>query len=92
MDSAKFFKDKKIAVPGGGGFLGLRIAKHLKDFGAEVFAPRTGEGIDFREENICREYLQKIKPEIVINCAAFRGGIGFHKGAEAELFMDNVKM
>ncbi len=92
MDSAKFFKDKKVAVPGGGGFLGSRIAKRLKDFRAEVFVPRTSEGIDFRKENICRDYLQKIKPEIVVNCAAFQGGIGFHKGREAELFMYNVKM
>ncbi len=87
-----YYKNRKIAVPGGGGFLGSRIARRLKDAGAEVFVPRTSEGIDFRDEKICHDYLGKIQPDIVINCAAFQGGIGFHKGREAEIFLDNVKM
>lgn len=92
MDYAGYYKGKRVAVPGGGGFLGSRIVTVLKDADAEVFVPRTEDGIDFREEKTCHDYLQKVKPDVVINCAAFQGGIGFHKGKEAELFMYNMKM
>lgn len=88
----EFYRGKRIAVPGGGGFLGSRIVQRLTEEGAEVFAPRTSEGIDFRDQKTCGDYMRKIQPEILINCAAFQGGIGFHKGKEAELLMDNVKM
>lgn len=92
MDSKDFYKDKKVAVLGGGGFLGSRIVRRLKETGAEIFVPRTADGIDFRDEKICHDYMKRTRPEIVINCAASQGGIGFHKGREAELFMDNMKM
>ncbi|MBI3589615.1 MAG: NAD-dependent epimerase/dehydratase family protein [Candidatus Liptonbacteria bacterium] len=92
MDHLSFYQGKKVAVPGGGGFLGLRIVERLKHAGAEVFIPRTNQGIDFTIEKTCYEYMEKVKPEVVINCAAFQGGIGFHKGKEAELFLYNMKM
>lgn len=87
-----FYKGKKVAVPGGAGFLGSRIVDLLKAAGAEVFVPREEDGFDFREEKACRDYMQKIQPDVVVNCAAFQGGIGFHKGKEAELFLYNAKM
>lgn len=89
---SEFWKNKKVAIPGGGGFLGSRIASRLKVAGAEVFAPRTADGIDFRRKEDCEKYFAATKPEIAINCAAHQGGIGFHKGKEAELFMDNMRM
>jgi GDP-L-fucose synthase len=95
MDSGTFldfYSGKRVAVPGGGGFLGSRIVDRLKTAGAKVFVPRTADGIDFRRTADCREYFKKTKPEIVVNCAAYQGGIGFHKGREAELFMDNIRM
>lgn len=92
MSDFSWFGGKRAAVPGGGGFLGSRIVKRLEAAGAEVFVPRTQDGVDFRDEKICRDYMEKTKPEIVVNCAAFQGGIGFHKGKEADLFMFNMKM
>lgn len=86
------FKNKRVAIPGGGGFLGSRLVRRLRDAGAEVSVPRTSEGIDFRREENCKKYFDRTKPEIVINCAAMQGGIGYHKGKEAALFMDNIKM
>lgn len=110
-----FWSNKRVALPGGGGFLGSRIVKRLQDAGAEVFVPRTEDpvrgrppaprgtatvatgrpasnGVDFRHKEDCDSYLVKMKPEVVINCAATQGGIGYHKGREAELFMDNLRM
>ena len=92
QDYLNYYKDKKVMVAGGGGFLGSRIVARLKDAGATVFVPRTQDGVDFRDEKICHDYFAKTKPEIVINCAAFQGGIGFHSGKQANLFLDNAEM
>lgn len=92
MDYLEFYMGKKIAIPGGGGFLGSHLVPKLQAAGAEVFVPRTKDGIDFRRYEDCESFFAKTKPEIVINCAANQGGIGYHRGKEAELFMDNVRM
>lgn len=85
-------KGKKIAIPGGTGFFGSQIVNKLKAMGCEVFVPNHSKGIDFRKREDCQKYFKKIKPQIVINCAAFQGGIGFHSGKQADLFMDNILM
>jgi GDP-L-fucose synthase len=87
-----YYKGKRVAVPGGGGFLGSRMVPLLQAAGAEVFVPRTADGIDFRKEETCRAYFAETKPDVVINCAANQGGIGFHSGKQSELFMDNMLM
>lgn len=83
---------KKIAIPGGTGFFGSHIIDKLKDIKCEVFVPERSKGIDFRNREDCRKFFEQTKPEIVINCAAFQGGIGFHLGKQADLFMDNILM
>lgn len=85
-------KGKKIAIPGGTGFLGSHIVDKLKTIDCKVFVPNRVKRADFRKKKDCEEYFKKIKPDIVINCAAFQGGIGFHSGKQADLFMDNILM
>lgn len=85
-------KGKKIAIPGGSGFFGSHIVDKLKTFDCEVFIPKRTEGIDFKKRENCYKFFEQTKPEIVINCAAFQGGIGFHSGKQADLFMDNILM
>ena len=88
----EFYASKKIAVPGGAGFLGSYIIPLLQGIGATVSVPRTSDGIDFRKEDVCFSYMEREKPDIVVNCAAWQGGIGYHSGRQADLFMDNTKM
>lgn len=85
-------KGKKIAIPGGTGFFGSHIVNKLKGIDCEIFIPDRTKGIDFRKKDDCQKYFKNIKPQIVINCAAFQGGIGFHAGKQADLFMDNILM
>jgi GDP-L-fucose synthase len=87
-----FYKGKKVMIAGGGGFLGSRIAQMLKDVTSEIFVPRVADGIDFRKYEDCTSYIKSKKPDILINCAANQGGIGYHSGRQAELFMDNMQM
>jgi len=92
MIASSYYQGKKIVIAGGGGFLGSHICAILQGADCRLFVPRQQDGIDFRRSEDCASYFQKTKPDIVINCAANQGGIGYHKGKEAELFMDNMRM
>lgn len=92
MSYASYFSNKRIAIPGGNGFLGSHIVDKLRNVTCEIFIPKTKEGIDFRKKEDCFSYLTKIKPDIIINCAANQGGIAYHVGKQADLFMDNLLM
>jgi len=92
MDFLQYYKNKKIVIPGGNGFVGSHIAEILKKIPCEIFIPKTKEGIDFRKYEDCFSYLDSKKPQIVINCAAIQGGIAYHNGRQADLFMDNMLM
>lgn len=82
---------KKIAVLGGNGFVGSHIFDKLKARNLDVAIPQRPK-YDFRKKEDCVKYFKKVMPQIVINCAAFQGGIGFHSGKQANLFMDNILM
>jgi GDP-L-fucose synthase len=86
------FLSKKIMIAGGGGFVGTHLQNRLRQTKCKLYIPRTKDGIDFRKWRHTFEYIAKIKPEIIINCAAFQGGIGFHEGKQADLFWDNIQM
>lgn len=92
MINKQYYKQKRVVVAGGGGFLGSHICAVLQKTYCKLHTPRQEEGIDFRRFKHCESYFQKVKPDIVINCAANQGGIGYHKGKETQLFMDNIKM
>jgi len=87
-----FYKEKKVLIPGGGGFLGGFLKKSLEAMEAKVIIPRQENGWDLRKlENVQRLYTSD-KFDMVINCAAFQGGIGFHQGKQANLYYDNLIM
>lgn len=83
---------KKIVVPGGNGFVGSHVINQLRKAKCSIFVPRRRDGIDFRKPEHCLSYLSIAKPDIVINCAADSGGIAYHSGRQADLFMDNMLM
>ena len=87
-----FYKNKKIAIPGGAGFVGSHLAEMLRPVAAELSIPRLEDGVDFRNFENCQSYFAKTKPDIVINCAADQGGIGYYKGRQADVFLNNIQM
>ncbi len=84
---------KKILVAGGNGFLGSHVVELLRSGdSSQVFAPRTQDLFDFRKIEDCDYFINKSKPDLIINCAAVQGGIGYHSGKQADLFWDNLAM
>ena len=82
----------RIFIAGGNGFLGSHIVDQLKGTDNQIFAPRTLDLFDFRKLEDCDYFINKAKPDLVINCAAVQGGIGYHAGRQADLFLDNILM
>ena len=87
-----FWKDKKLVVTGGSGFLGTVVIEKLKERGAgEIVVPRSRE-YDLRETAAVRRLLGSASPDMVIHLAANVGGIGKNSEHPAEFFYDNLMM
>ena len=86
------FKDKRILVTGGAGFLGKQVIEQLYRAGAEpekITVTRSRE-CDLRQMAACQQAVDQ--QDIVIHLAAHVGGIGLNREKPAELFYDNLIM
>lgn len=65
---------KTILITGANGFLASEFRLHAErsDHGATQFFFKTREELDIGDSGAVRKSLYQIKPDIVINCAAFR--------------------
>lgn len=81
---------KKILVTGGDGFVGSSVVKRLKEKNLNFSAFSLKDGYDFREFNQTKELFEKEKPDAIINCASFVGGIQFGLKYPGEIFYNNV--
>lgn len=81
-----------ILVTGATGFLGKRVCRLLDTKGLTYYKSSLTLGVDLRDKDACDELFAKIKPEYVLNCAAYVGGIQFGYKHSAELFKNNLEM
>ncbi len=96
-NSDTFWKDKRVIVTGGAGFLGSFIVEKLRQRGVnEVIIPRK-HNYDLRNVDAIRQlYLDTTRNgapvDQVIHLAAHVGGIGANRLHPAEFFYDNLMM
>lgn len=89
---SNFWKNKRVLVSGGTGFLGSFVCEKLAERGAaEVIAPDSRE-YDLCDRDAVRALLDKTKPHLVMHLAARVGGIGANREHPAEFFYDNLMM
>lgn len=89
-----FWRNKRVLVTGGSGFLGSRVVEKLKNKStppAEIFVPRHRNYDLVKMEDVIRVY-RDARPDIVIHLAAAVGGIGANRANPAKFFYDNLMM
>ena len=87
-----FFKDRRIVVTGGAGFLGSYIIEKLLKRGCKnILVPKIEDYDLVKMDDIVRMY-KDMKPDIVIHLAAVVGGIGANRMHPGEFFYKNLMM
>jgi GDP-L-fucose synthase len=88
-----FWKDKKVLLTGGSGFLGSHLVDNLLNkrgvLRSQISIP-SHEDCDLKIWSNCQKAVADI--DIVIHLAARVGGIGFNQKYPGTLFFDNILM
>jgi len=101
-NSKAFWRDRRVIVTGGAGFLGSFVVEKLRERGAaDVIVPRSRQ-YDLRSLDAICQLLQdtslparggrRVPVDSVIHLAARVGGIGANRAHPAEFFYDNLMM
>lgn len=88
--ATNFWKDKRVVVTGGDGFLGKHLIAKIKlQNPKSIFIPKRPE-YDLRRYEDCLKVAKKA--DVIIHLAANVGGIGYNREFPATLFDDNILM
>ena len=90
--NSDFWKDRKVCVTGGDGFLGSYVLEKLAERGAtRVFVPKI-EKYNIVDPEAVKRLLADANPDLILHLAANVGGIGANQARPAEFFYDNLMM
>lgn len=87
-----FWRDQRVVVTGGAGFLGQAVVAELKRRGCRhIYIPRK-RNYDLRNLAAIKRLLRDTRPNIIMHLAAVVGGIGANRERPGTFFYDNLIM
>lgn len=81
-----------IILLGHTGFVGRNIAELFTEKEISFIGLSRSNGLDLRDTSKTEEFLCKVKPKIIINCAAHVGSLNYVTQMAADVITDNVQM
>jgi len=85
-------KTDKIFLAGHAGLVGKAVLKKLNEKGFKKIIVKRKTQLDLTNQKKTFEFLSKIKPKIVIICAAKVGGIKVNNKKRADFLIDNLEI
>lgn len=82
---------KTVLLTGGHGFLGSHLADRLSAMPLRLVRPRRAD-VDFIDQRATFDYLGRLRPDIVIHCAAWYGGMRIHELHPGRIYYENLMM
>lgn len=87
---ADFWKDKRVVITGGRGFLGKHLVEKIKTKNPKKIFVAEYPEFDLRKYEDCVKVAKK--GDIIIHLAANVGGIGYNREFPGDLYDDNILM
>ncbi|MDH5498752.1 MAG: GDP-L-fucose synthase [Nitrospira sp.] len=87
-----FWKDKRVVVTGGAGFLGSFVVDQLRAKGCQQIVVPRSRDYDLVQMDAVKQLYGDTKPDVVIHLAARVGGIGANQANPGRFFYDNLMM